>query len=91
MLTVTDIKEPKKVYGFAFFLTILDVQAPSLEELKLQKSFVKLLCRQYRELRHMHRKHLRKVSSLSKEQNSRVQLQSIRKKRFGKSQKGGQE
>ncbi|XP_040184954.1 1-phosphatidylinositol 4,5-bisphosphate phosphodiesterase beta-3 isoform X1 [Rana temporaria] len=71
---------------------LTDVQAPSLEELKLQKSFVKLLCRQYRELRHMHRKHLRKVSSLSKEQNSRViQLQSIRKKRFGKIQKGGQD
>ncbi|XP_075043763.1 1-phosphatidylinositol 4,5-bisphosphate phosphodiesterase beta-3 [Mixophyes fleayi] len=71
---------------------LTDVPAPSLEELKLQKSFVKLLCRQYRELRHMHRKHLRKVSSLCKEQNSRViQLQSIRRKRFGKNTKEGQD
>ncbi|KAM9301877.1 1-phosphatidylinositol 4,5-bisphosphate phosphodiesterase beta-3 [Gastrophryne carolinensis] len=70
---------------------LTDVPAPTLEELKLQKSFVKLLCRQYKELRHMHRKHLRKVSSLCKEQSSRViQLQSIRKK-LVRSPKGGQD
>ncbi|XP_063801030.1 1-phosphatidylinositol 4,5-bisphosphate phosphodiesterase beta-3 isoform X2 [Pseudophryne corroboree] len=90
-LSITPVSPPVHRDGLiAGILT--DVQAPSLEELKLQKSFVKLLCRQYRELRHMHRKHLRKVSSLCKEQNSRViQLQSIRRKMFGKSNKGEQD
>ncbi|XP_053305001.1 1-phosphatidylinositol 4,5-bisphosphate phosphodiesterase beta-3 [Spea bombifrons] len=70
---------------------LTDVQAPSLEELKLQKSFVKLLCRQYRELRHLLRKHQRKISSLCKEQSSRLsQLQNIRKRKsLTRSLKGG--
>eukprot|EP00079_Xenopus_tropicalis_P035132 XP_017948903.1 PREDICTED: 1-phosphatidylinositol 4,5-bisphosphate phosphodiesterase beta-3 isoform X2 [Xenopus tropicalis] len=64
-----------------------DIQAPSMEELKSQKSFEKLICRQYRELRQLRRKHLRKVSSLCKEQSTWVtQLQSIRRRKpFGRS------
>ncbi|KAG8437970.1 hypothetical protein GDO86_008597 [Hymenochirus boettgeri] len=68
---------------------LTDIQAPSIDELKSQKSFEKLMCRQYQELRQLRRKHLRKVSSLCKEQSTWVtQLQSIRKiKTFGRSQK----
>ncbi|XP_053576046.1 1-phosphatidylinositol 4,5-bisphosphate phosphodiesterase beta-3 [Bombina bombina] len=66
---------------------LTDVSTPSLEELKQQKSFVKLLCRQYRELRQLHRKHLRKVSALCKDQSTWVtQLANVRKRRsLGKS------
>uniref|UniRef100_A0A8C5WJG9 1-phosphatidylinositol 4,5-bisphosphate phosphodiesterase n=1 Tax=Leptobrachium leishanense TaxID=445787 RepID=A0A8C5WJG9_9ANUR len=72
---------------------LTDVPAPSLEELKLQKSFVKLLCRQYRELRQLHRKHQRKISTLVKDQSTRVtQLQSMRKRKsLVKALKGGQD
>ncbi|KAM8940000.1 1-phosphatidylinositol 4,5-bisphosphate phosphodiesterase beta-3 [Pelodytes ibericus] len=72
---------------------LTDVPAPSLDELKLQKSFVKLLCRQYRELRQLHRKHQRKISSLCKEQSSRlIQLKSIRKRKsLARSFKGGRD
>ncbi|KAM4018095.1 1-phosphatidylinositol 4,5-bisphosphate phosphodiesterase beta-3 [Anomaloglossus baeobatrachus] len=90
--SITPIPPPAQQRDDLIASILTDVKAPSLEELKLQKSFVKLLCRQYQELRHMHRKHLRKVSSLCKEQNSRfIQLQSIRKKKFGKSSKAGQD
>ncbi|KAG8564218.1 hypothetical protein GDO81_016371 [Engystomops pustulosus] len=90
--SITPVPPPAQQRDDLIASILTDVQAPSLEELKLQKSFVKLLCRQYQELRHMHRKHLRKVSSLSKEQSSRfIQLQSLRRKKFPKSFKAGQD
>nr|AAA03065.1 phospholipase C beta type [Xenopus laevis]CAA75861.1 phospholipase C beta type [Xenopus laevis] len=69
---------------------LTDIQAPSMEELKSQKSFEKLICRQYRELRQLRRKHLRKVSSLCKEQSTWVTpLQSLRRRKpFGRSHRG---
>lgn len=89
--SITPVPPPAQQRDDLIASILTDVPAPSLEELKLQKSFVKLLCRQYQELRNMHRKHLRKVSSLCKEQNSGfIQLQSLRRK-FGKSPKAGQD
>ncbi|XP_041445109.1 phospholipase C beta 3 L homeolog isoform X1 [Xenopus laevis] len=69
---------------------LTDIQAPTMEELKSQKSFEKLICRQYRELRQLRRKHLRKVSSLCKEQSTWVTpLQSLRRRKpFGRSHRG---
>ncbi|XP_042367844.1 1-phosphatidylinositol 4,5-bisphosphate phosphodiesterase beta-3 [Plectropomus leopardus] len=56
---------------------LADVQVHSIEELKQQKSYLKLLKKQSKELKEMRKKHLKKVWNLSKEQKSRSsQLQS---------------
>lgn len=47
-----------------------DIQAQSIEELKQQKSHLKLLKKQCKELKELRKKHLRKIWSLSKEQRS---------------------
>uniref|UniRef100_A0A674E154 1-phosphatidylinositol 4,5-bisphosphate phosphodiesterase n=1 Tax=Salmo trutta TaxID=8032 RepID=A0A674E154_SALTR len=47
------------------------LQAQSIEELKQQKSYLKLLNKQFKELQELRKKHLKKVWSLSKEQKSR--------------------
>ncbi|XP_076145339.1 1-phosphatidylinositol 4,5-bisphosphate phosphodiesterase beta-3 isoform X1 [Alosa pseudoharengus] len=47
------------------------IKAQSIDELKLQKSYVKLLRKQCKELKELRKKHLRKVWSVSKEQKSR--------------------
>ncbi|XP_074555404.1 1-phosphatidylinositol 4,5-bisphosphate phosphodiesterase beta-3 isoform X2 [Halichoeres trimaculatus] len=54
-----------------------EVQAQSVEELKQQKSYLKLLKKQSKELKELRKKHLKKVWNLSKEQKSRSsQIQS---------------
>nr|XP_046236301.1 1-phosphatidylinositol 4,5-bisphosphate phosphodiesterase beta-3 [Scatophagus argus] len=59
-----------------------DVQAQPIEELKVQKSYKKLLKKQSKELKELRKKHLKKVWNLSKEQNSRsVQIQSDRQRK----------
>ncbi|KAM4617313.1 1-phosphatidylinositol 4,5-bisphosphate phosphodiesterase beta-3 isoform 2-T3 [Discoglossus pictus] len=91
-LPITPVAPP--VHRDDLIASILtDVQAPSLEDLKQHKSYVKLLCRQYRELRQLHRKHLRKVSSLCKDQSSWVTtLNSVRKRKsLGRSLRGAQD
>ncbi|KAG9346459.1 hypothetical protein JZ751_006770, partial [Albula glossodonta] len=50
---------------------LADIQAQSVEELKQQKSYLKLLKKQCKELKELRKKHLRKIWSLSKEQRSR--------------------
>ncbi|XP_038586692.1 1-phosphatidylinositol 4,5-bisphosphate phosphodiesterase beta-3 isoform X1 [Micropterus salmoides] len=51
---------------------LTDIQAQSIEELKQQKSYVKLLKKQKKEIKEMRKKHLKKVWNLSKEQKSRT-------------------
>ncbi|KAI1898711.1 hypothetical protein AGOR_G00075180 [Albula goreensis] len=50
---------------------LADIQAQSVEELKQQKSYLKLLKKQCKELKELRKKHLRKIWSLSKDQRSR--------------------
>ncbi|XP_031441372.1 LOW QUALITY PROTEIN: 1-phosphatidylinositol 4,5-bisphosphate phosphodiesterase beta-3 [Clupea harengus] len=47
------------------------IKAQSIDELKQQKAYVKLLKKQCKELKELRRKHMRKVWSVSKEQRSR--------------------
>uniref|UniRef100_A0A3Q3FKF9 1-phosphatidylinositol 4,5-bisphosphate phosphodiesterase n=1 Tax=Labrus bergylta TaxID=56723 RepID=A0A3Q3FKF9_9LABR len=59
------------------------VQAQSIEELKQQKSYLKLLKKQSKEVKELRKKHLKKVWNLSKEQKSRssqVQSDTLRKR-----------
>uniref|UniRef100_A0AAQ5ZEB2 1-phosphatidylinositol 4,5-bisphosphate phosphodiesterase n=1 Tax=Amphiprion ocellaris TaxID=80972 RepID=A0AAQ5ZEB2_AMPOC len=65
-------------YLFALVCVCLsDVQVQSVEELKQQKGYMKLLKKQGKELKELRKKHLKKVWNLSKEQKSRSsQLQS---------------
>ncbi|XP_028285247.1 1-phosphatidylinositol 4,5-bisphosphate phosphodiesterase beta-3 isoform X2 [Parambassis ranga] len=49
---------------------LTDIQVLSVEELKQQKNYVKLLKQQSKELKELRRKHLKKVSNLNKEQKS---------------------
>ncbi|XP_068163943.1 1-phosphatidylinositol 4,5-bisphosphate phosphodiesterase beta-3 [Antennarius striatus] len=61
---------------------LADVQAQSLEELKQQKGYVELLRRQSDELKELRKKHLKKVSSMSKKQKScNVKIQSDSQRR----------
>ncbi|CAL8326537.1 unnamed protein product [Lota lota] len=56
---------------------LLEVQVQPAEELKQQKNYVKMLKRQSKDLKDLHKKHLKKVWNLSKEQKSKCsQLQS---------------
>uniref|UniRef100_A0A8K9XZ91 1-phosphatidylinositol 4,5-bisphosphate phosphodiesterase n=1 Tax=Oncorhynchus mykiss TaxID=8022 RepID=A0A8K9XZ91_ONCMY len=48
-----------------------NLQAQSIEELKQQRSYLKLFNKQCKELQELRKKHLKKVWSLSKEQKSR--------------------
>ncbi|KAM9390583.1 1-phosphatidylinositol 4,5-bisphosphate phosphodiesterase beta-1-like, partial [Salvelinus alpinus] len=52
-------------------IVLTNLQAQSIEELKQQKSYLKLLKNQGKELRELRKKHLKKVWSLSKEQKTR--------------------
>ncbi|ETE56572.1 hypothetical protein L345_17717, partial [Ophiophagus hannah] len=51
---------------------------PSVEELRQQKAFVKLLKKQYRELKELRRKHMKKICSLNKKQNTQLTLERSR-------------
>ncbi|XP_035004653.1 1-phosphatidylinositol 4,5-bisphosphate phosphodiesterase beta-3 [Hippoglossus stenolepis] len=50
---------------------LTDVQVHSIEELKQQKSYMKLLKKQNKDLKELRKKHLKKVWNLSKEQKNR--------------------
>ncbi|XP_031706701.1 1-phosphatidylinositol 4,5-bisphosphate phosphodiesterase beta-3 isoform X1 [Anarrhichthys ocellatus] len=67
---------------------LADVQAQSLEELKEQKSYLKLLKKQSKEIKEMRKKHLKKVWNLSKAQKSRsCQLKSDTQRRRSQMEK----
>ncbi|XP_075943039.1 1-phosphatidylinositol 4,5-bisphosphate phosphodiesterase beta-3 isoform X1 [Anarhichas minor] len=67
---------------------LADVQAQSIEELKEQKSYLKLLKKQSKEVKEMRKKHLKKVWNLSKEQKSRsCQLKSDTQRRRSQMEK----
>ncbi|KAK9524620.1 hypothetical protein VZT92_016997 [Zoarces viviparus] len=72
-----------------FIATVLaDVQAQSIEELKEQKNYLKLLKKQSKEVKEMRKKHLKKVWNLSKEQKSRsCQLKSDTQRRRSQMEK----
>ncbi|XP_024260901.2 1-phosphatidylinositol 4,5-bisphosphate phosphodiesterase beta-1 [Oncorhynchus tshawytscha] len=52
-------------------IVLTNLQAQSIEELKQQRSYLKLFNKQCKELQELRKKHLKKVWSLSKEQKSR--------------------
>uniref|UniRef100_A0A672JLA1 1-phosphatidylinositol 4,5-bisphosphate phosphodiesterase n=1 Tax=Salarias fasciatus TaxID=181472 RepID=A0A672JLA1_SALFA len=59
-----------------------DIEVHSVEDLRQQKSYLKLLKKQSKELKELRKKHLKKVWNLSKEQKSRKsQLQSDTQRR----------
>uniref|UniRef100_A0A672JPA9 1-phosphatidylinositol 4,5-bisphosphate phosphodiesterase n=1 Tax=Salarias fasciatus TaxID=181472 RepID=A0A672JPA9_SALFA len=67
---------------FLFFFFFLDIEVHSVEDLRQQKSYLKLLKKQSKELKELRKKHLKKVWNLSKEQKSRKsQLQSDTQRR----------
>uniref|UniRef100_A0A7N8YKX1 1-phosphatidylinositol 4,5-bisphosphate phosphodiesterase n=1 Tax=Mastacembelus armatus TaxID=205130 RepID=A0A7N8YKX1_9TELE len=67
---------------------LTDVQVHSVEELRQQKSYLKLLKKQSQELKELRKKHLKKVWNLSKEQKNRSsQLQSDSKRRRSQMEK----
>ncbi|XP_022614086.1 1-phosphatidylinositol 4,5-bisphosphate phosphodiesterase beta-3 [Seriola dumerili] len=67
---------------------LTDVQVHSIEELKQQKSYMKLLKKQSKELKDMRKKHLKKVWKQSKEQKNRSsQLQSDSQRRRSRMEK----
>ncbi|XP_039624990.1 1-phosphatidylinositol 4,5-bisphosphate phosphodiesterase beta-3 isoform X1 [Polypterus senegalus] len=49
-----------------------DVQAQSIEELRQQKGYLKLLRKHYKEMKEMRKKHLKKISKVNKDQNTRI-------------------
>ncbi|XP_072840146.2 1-phosphatidylinositol 4,5-bisphosphate phosphodiesterase beta-3 [Pogona vitticeps] len=53
---------------------LAEVSPQSVEELRQQKAFVKLLEKQYRELKELRRKHMKKIGTLNKRQNAQFTL-----------------
>ncbi|KAJ7307418.1 hypothetical protein JRQ81_009436 [Phrynocephalus forsythii] len=53
---------------------LAEVTPQSVEELRQQKAFVKLLEKQYRELKELRRKHMKKIGTLNKRQNTQFTL-----------------
>ncbi|XP_015272294.1 PREDICTED: 1-phosphatidylinositol 4,5-bisphosphate phosphodiesterase beta-3 [Gekko japonicus] len=51
---------------------LAEVSPQSVEELRQHKAFVKLLKKQYRELKELRRKHMKKICSLNKKQNAQL-------------------
>ncbi|XP_035480573.1 1-phosphatidylinositol 4,5-bisphosphate phosphodiesterase beta-3 isoform X2 [Scophthalmus maximus] len=67
---------------------LTDVQVYSKEELRQQKSYMKLLKKQSKELKELRKKHLKKVWNLSKDQKNRSsQLQSDTQRRRSQMEK----
>ncbi|GLD53639.1 1-phosphatidylinositol 4,5-bisphosphate phosphodiesterase beta-3-like isoform X2, partial [Lates japonicus] len=67
---------------------LTDIHVHSLEELKQQKNYVKLLKKQSKELKELRKKHLKKVWNMSKEQKNRSsQLQSDTQRRRSQMEK----
>ncbi|XP_063002398.1 1-phosphatidylinositol 4,5-bisphosphate phosphodiesterase beta-3 isoform X1 [Elgaria multicarinata webbii] len=66
---------PSQVQRDDLIASILaEVSPQSVEELRQQKAFVKLLKKQYRELKELRRKHMKKICSLNKKQNAQLTL-----------------
>ncbi|TFK12110.1 nuclear receptor-binding factor 2 [Platysternon megacephalum] len=51
---------------------LAEVAPQSLEELRQQKGYIKLLKKQYRELKELRKKHMKNISSLNKKQSTRA-------------------
>uniref|UniRef100_A0A3Q3K3W9 1-phosphatidylinositol 4,5-bisphosphate phosphodiesterase n=1 Tax=Monopterus albus TaxID=43700 RepID=A0A3Q3K3W9_MONAL len=67
---------------------LTDVQVHSVEELKQQKNYVKLLNKKSKDLKELRKKHLKKVWNLSKDQKNRTsQLQSDTQRRRSQMEK----
>ncbi|XP_018546711.1 1-phosphatidylinositol 4,5-bisphosphate phosphodiesterase beta-3 isoform X2 [Lates calcarifer] len=67
---------------------LTDIHVHSLEELRQQKNYVKLLKKQSKELKELRKKHLKKVWNMSKEQKNRSsQLQSDTQRRRSQMEK----
>ncbi|XP_063173215.1 1-phosphatidylinositol 4,5-bisphosphate phosphodiesterase beta-3 isoform X2 [Candoia aspera] len=54
---------------------LAEVSPPTVEELRQQKTFMKLLKKQYRELKELRRKHMKKICSLNKKQSAQLTLE----------------
>uniref|UniRef100_A0A8C7KJT7 1-phosphatidylinositol 4,5-bisphosphate phosphodiesterase n=1 Tax=Oncorhynchus kisutch TaxID=8019 RepID=A0A8C7KJT7_ONCKI len=80
---------PSKLhYTTELIITLMWWEAQSTEELKQQKSYLKLLKKQCKELKELRKKHLKKVWALSKEQRSRCnQLRSDTQRRRSQMEK----
>ncbi|XP_042296110.1 1-phosphatidylinositol 4,5-bisphosphate phosphodiesterase beta-3 isoform X1 [Sceloporus undulatus] len=66
---------PSQVQRDDLIASILaEISPQSVEELRQQKAFVKLLKKQYRELKELRRKHMKKICSLNKKQNAQFAL-----------------
>ncbi|XP_054849207.1 1-phosphatidylinositol 4,5-bisphosphate phosphodiesterase beta-3 [Eublepharis macularius] len=64
---------PSQVQRDDLIASILaEVSPQSVEELRQHKAFVKLLKKQYRELKELRRKHMKKICSLNKKQNAQL-------------------
>ncbi|XP_053133883.1 1-phosphatidylinositol 4,5-bisphosphate phosphodiesterase beta-3 isoform X2 [Hemicordylus capensis] len=64
---------PSQVQRDDLIATVLaEVSPQSVEELRQHKTFVKLLKKQYRELKELRRKHMKKICSLNKKQNAQL-------------------
>ncbi|KAJ8338049.1 hypothetical protein SKAU_G00370150 [Synaphobranchus kaupii] len=67
---------------------LADIQPQSVEDLKQQKAYLKLLKKQCKDLKELRKKHLRKIWSLSKEQRSHSsQLHTDTQKKRGQMEK----
>uniref|UniRef100_A0A665TUB0 Phosphoinositide phospholipase C n=1 Tax=Echeneis naucrates TaxID=173247 RepID=A0A665TUB0_ECHNA len=81
-------KECETILGIQHLSPFHNVQVQSIEELKQQKGYLKLLKKQSKELKEMRKKHLKKVWHLSKEQKNRSsQLQSDTQRRRSQMEK----
>nr|XP_020465798.1 1-phosphatidylinositol 4,5-bisphosphate phosphodiesterase beta-3 [Monopterus albus] len=83
------IKLPAPSHREDLIATVLtDVQVHSVEELKQQKNYVKLLNKKSKDLKELRKKHLKKVWNLSKDQKNRTsQLQSDTQRRRSQMEK----
>ncbi|XP_008121631.2 1-phosphatidylinositol 4,5-bisphosphate phosphodiesterase beta-3 isoform X1 [Anolis carolinensis] len=80
---------PSQVQRDDLIASILaEISPQSIEELRQQKAFVKLLKKQYRELKELRRKHMKKICSLNKKQNSNFTL--AERSRILRSREGSQ-
>ncbi|XP_057711044.1 1-phosphatidylinositol 4,5-bisphosphate phosphodiesterase beta-3 [Corythoichthys intestinalis] len=67
-----DILQPAQCQKEDLIAVVLaDVQAQTIEELKEQKNYLKLIKKQSKDLKELRKKHLKKVWNLSKEQKTR--------------------
>ncbi|KAM9836517.1 1-phosphatidylinositol 4,5-bisphosphate phosphodiesterase beta-3 [Aulostomus maculatus] len=71
-LHIINLPTPAQSQKEDLIATVLaDIQVQSIEELKQQKSFTKLMKKQNKELQELRKKHRKKVWNLSKDQKSR--------------------